>query len=318
MDYTRLGTTGLEISRLCLGCMSFGTPEKGNHSWVLDEVRSQPIIRHALEQGITFFDTANTYSIGESEAVLGRTLWSMARREDIVLATKVYGRMRPGPNGGGLSRKAILFEIDESLRRLKTDYIDLYQIHRFDPDTPIEETLDALDQVVRDGKVRYIGASSMAAWQFMKLLETQKRLGLARFVSMQNHLNLIHRDEEREMLPLCVSEEIGIVPWSPLARGRLARPWSTTSDRLTRDTVGKNLYAGSEERAKAVVDAVNALAGEHGVPPARIALAWVLQKKPVSAPIVGVTRQEQLDDAVAALAVTLSQDEIDALEAAGS
>lgn len=314
MQYTRLGSSGLEISRLCLGCMSFGDPAKGNHSWVLDEEQSRHIIRHALESGITFFDTANTYSLGESEAVLGRTLWSMARREDVVLATKVYGRMRPGPNGSGLSRKAILFEIDQSLSRLGTDYVDLYQIHRFDPDTPIEETLEALSDIVKAGKVRYIGASSMAAWQFMKMIATQERLGLARFVSMQNHLNLIHRDEEREMLPLCIAEGIGVVPWSPLARGRLARPWSETSHRLERDSVGRDLYAGAETRAKPVVDAVNALARELGVPPAQLALAWVLQKKPVSAPIIGVTKRAQLDDAVAALDIALTREEIAALE----
>lgn len=315
MQYTRLGNTGLEISRLCLGCMSFGDPTKGSHSWVLDEERSRTIIRHAVESGITFFDTANIYSLGESEAVLGRALWSMMRREDVVLATKVYGRMRSGPNGGGLSRKAIMFEIDQSLSRLGTDYVDLYQIHRFDPETPIEETLETLDDVVKAGKARYIGASTMAAWQFMKMLGTQQRLGLARFVSMQNHLNLIHRDEEREMLPLCASEGIGVVPWSPLARGRLSRPWTQTSDRLERDAVGKKLYVGAETRAKAVVDAVNALSRERGVPPAQIALAWVLQKKPVDAPIIGVTRREHLDDAIAALDVVLSPEEIDALEA---
>lgn len=315
MHYTRLGTTGLEVSRLCLGCMSYGDPGKGNHSWVLDEEQSRPILRQALDSGITFFDTANTYSLGESEAVLGRALWSMTRRENVVIATKVFGRMRPGPNGGGLSRKAILFEIDQSLSRLGTDYVDLYQIHRFDPETPVEETLEALDDVVKAGKARYIGASSMAAWQFMKMLGTQQQLGLARFVSMQNHLNLIHREEEREMLPLCTSEGIGVLPWSPLARGRLTRPWSASSARLERDAVGKNLYAGTETRAKAIVDILHALAGNRGVPPARIALAWVLQKRPVSAPIVGVTRGAQLDDAVAALDILLTPEEIDALEA---
>jgi len=315
MKYTRLGQTGLEISRICMGCMSFGDPAMGDRDWALPEDKSRPIIKKALDAGINFFDTANVYSKGTSEEITGKLLWSMARREDIVLATKVHGRMRPGPNGAGLSRKAILHEIDASLKRLGTDYVDLYQIHRFDPNTPIEETLEALHDVVKAGKARYIGASSMYAWQFMKMLDTQQMLGLTRFVSMQNHVNLLHRAEERDMLPLCESEGIGVIPWSPLARGRLTREWGTETLRAKTDTFGNSLYKSIEEGAEKIVTEVGTLASERGLSRATIALAWLLHKSVISAPIVGATKPEQLDDAIAAVDVTLSVEEIARLEA---
>jgi aryl-alcohol dehydrogenase-like predicted oxidoreductase len=294
--------------------MSFGDPTR-ERAWALPEPEARPVIAAALDHGINFFDTANVYSGGTSEEIVGRVLIGSVPREELVIATKVYGEMRPGPNGSGLSRKAILHEIDASLRRLGTDHVDLYQIHRFDPETPIEETLIALDEVVRSGKARYIGASSMRAWQFMKMLATQERLGLTRFVSMQDHLNLLHREEEREMLPLCVSEGIGVIPWSPQARGRLTRPWGTETLRGGTDPLGERLYGESEAQSKAIVDALNDLAGRRGVPPAQLALAWVLSRPAVTAPIVGVTKTAQLDDAVAALDIALTTDEIAALEA---
>jgi aryl-alcohol dehydrogenase-like predicted oxidoreductase len=315
MDYTHLGKTGLEVSRLCLGCMSFGEVSTGERLWALDEERSRPIIKKALDAGINFFDTANVYSKGTSEEITGKLLWSVVKREDIVLATKVHGRMRLGPNGAGQSRKAIMFEIDESLRRLGTEYVDLYQIHRYDPDTPIEETLEALHDVVKAGKVRYIGASSMFAFHFMKMLLTQKMNGWTRFVSMQNHVNLLHREEEREMLPLCREEGIGVIPWSPLARGRLARPWGTDTRRSENDAFAATLYGKGEEASKAIVSAVADLAAKRGVTMAQIALAWLLAKPAITAPIVGATKPEQLDDAVGALDIDLAQDEIAALEA---
>ncbi len=256
MQYTRLGGTGLEVSRICMGCMSFGDPTQEERPWTLDYDDSAKIIKKALDGGINFFDTANVYSGGKSEEITGKALWSMVKREDIVLATKVYGKMREGPNGQGLSRKVILHEIDQSLKRLGTDYVDLYQIHRFDYDTPIEETLEALDDVVKAGKVRYIGASSMWAWQFMKMLKTQEKNGWTRFVSMQDHLNLLQREEEREMLPLCRDQGIGVIPWSPLARGKLTRPWGESTKRAETDTFGKNLYKGHEDAAKQIVDTV--------------------------------------------------------------
>src|ERR1700759_2339390 len=239
MQYTKLGRTGLDVSRLCLGCMSYGGGNSGFHQWSLGEEESRPFIKKALESGINFFDTANRYSVGRSEEVLGRALNDFARREEVVVATKVFNRMRPGPNGAGLSRKNILFEIDESLRRLGTDYVDLYQIHRWDSATPIEETLEALNDVVRAGKARYIGASSMYAWQFMKALDISRQKGWARFVSMQDHLNLLYREGDPEILPLCRAEGIGVIPWSPLARGRLTRPWGETPKRSETDTFGK-------------------------------------------------------------------------------
>jgi aryl-alcohol dehydrogenase-like predicted oxidoreductase len=315
MQYTRLGTTGLEISRLCLGCMSFGESGRGNHAWSLSEEDSRPIIRKAWEAGINFYDTANVYSLGSSEEITGKILKELAPRSEWVLATKVHGKMREGPNGHGLSRKAILQEIDDSLRRLRTDYVDLYQIHRWDPLTPIEETLEALNDVVRAGKARYIGASSMYAFQFQKALDISKAEDWARFVSMQDHLNLLYREEEREMLPLCRAEGIGVIPWSPLARGRLTRPWGTETNRTGTDEFGKTLYTRDEQSAKAIVEAVFKVAGARGVPPAQVALAWVLQKSPVSAPIIGVTKTAQLDDAIAAVELKLTPEEIAALEA---
>jgi len=315
MDYTRLGRTGLEVSRLCLGCMSYGEPDRGAHTWTLPEAASRPFIRKALDLGINFFDTANVYSDGSSEEIVGRALVDFAPRETFVLATKVHGRMRPGPNGAGLSRKAILAEIDASLERLGTDYVDLYQIHRFDYETPIEETLEALDEVVRSGKARYIGASSMFAWQFAKMLALQEREGFARFVSMQDYVNLLYREEEREMLPLCAAEGIGVIPWSPLARGRLTRDWDTATARAETDEFGKSLYAKTAEADRKVVEAVAHVAAERGLPRAQIALAWLLSKSVITAPIIGATKIEHLDDAAAALSIRLDASEIAKLEA---
>jgi aryl-alcohol dehydrogenase-like predicted oxidoreductase len=315
MDFVKLGRTGLDVSRLCLGCMSYGEPGRGNHAWTLPEAESRSFLRKALDLGINFFDTANVYSDGSSEEIVGRALKEFAHRDEVVVATKVHGRMRPGPNGGGLSRKAILGEIDASLKRLGMDYVDLYQIHRFDPDTPIEETLEALNDVVRAGKARYIGASSMHAYQFAKALAISERRGWARFVTMQNYVNLLYREEEREMLPLCREEGIGVIPWSPLARGRLTRDWDETTSRSESDTFGRTLYADTAEADRKVVEAVAAVASARGLPRAQIALAWVLQKSPVAAPIVGATKPQHLDDAVAALSVRLTQEEIAALEA---
>ncbi len=315
MHYTRLGKTGLEVSRLCLGCMAFGDVAEGQRPWALDEEKSKPIIRQALDAGINFFDTANMYSGGTSETITGKLLWSMVRREDVVLATKVHHRMRLGPNGMGQSRKAIMHEIDESLKRLGTDYVDLYQIHRFDPNTPIEETLDALNDVVRAGKVRYLGASSMFAYQFMKMIMTQRMKGWAPFVSMQNHVNLLHREEEREMLPLCHEEGIGVIPWSPLARGRLARPWGSDTRRSRTDSYAGALYSKGEEASRQIVDTVADFASRRSLPMAQIALAWLLAKPVITAPIVGATSAEQLADSIAALDVRLEADEIAALEA---
>lgn len=315
MQYTRLGRTGLEVSRICLGCMSFGEPRQGSHEWTLNEEASRPILRAAWEAGINFYDTANVYSLGSSEEIVGKVLLELAPRDELVIATKVHGEMRKGPNGRGLSRKAILSEIDNSLRRLGTDYVDLYQIHRFDPATPIEETLEALNDVVRAGKARYIGASSMAAWQFLKMLMTSDKHGWARFVSMQDQLNLIEREEEREMLPVCIDQGIGVIPWSPLARGRLARPWGESTERMETDIYGKTLYLRDESANQAINAVVGEIAAARGVKMAQVALAWVLQKQPVTAPIVGVTKLSQLEDAVGALDVVLSADEVARLEA---
>ncbi|HVY50427.1 MAG TPA: aldo/keto reductase [Devosia sp.] len=314
MQYARLGRTGLQVSRICLGCMSFGDNTKGRE-WVLGEAEARPIMRAAWEAGINFFDTANVYSAGTSEEIVGTILKELAPRDEIVLATKVNGEMRPGPNGRGQSRKAILSEIDNSLRRLKTDYVDLYQIHRFDYDTPIEETLEALDEVVKSGKARYIGASSMWAWQFMKMLKTQELNGWSRFVSMQNHLNLIYREEEREMLPLCIDQGIGVIPWSPLARGRLARPWGEVTKRLNTDPFGHEIYDANAADDEKINGAVATVAKARGKTMAQVALAWVLQKQPVTAPILGVSKLEQLQDAIGALDVALTSDEVKALEA---
>jgi 1-deoxyxylulose-5-phosphate synthase len=315
MDYVNLGLTGLKVSRLCLGCMSYGDPSKGSHSWVLDEETGRPFIRRAIEAGITFFDTANVYSLGASEEALGRALKEYMTRDQAVIATKIHGRMRDEPNGAGLSRKAVMSEIDASLRRLQTDHVDLYQIHRWDHATPIEETLEALHDVVKAGKARYIGASSMAAWQFMKALGLQRANGWIRFVSMQNHLNLLYREEEREMLPLCRSEGIGVIPWSPQARGRLTRPWDAgATERLEKDAVGAGLYRQTEEADRRVIDRVGEVAAKRGVSRSQIALAWVLQTPGVTAPIIGATKPNHLEDALGSLAVTLTADEIRSLE----
>jgi len=303
------------VSRLCLGCMTYGAPNRGNHAWTLDEETSRPLLRKAVEAGINFFDTANVYSDGTSEQIVGRALKEFARRDEVVIATKVHGRMRPGPNGAGLSRKAIMAEIDASLKRLGTDYIDLYQIHRFDHEVPIEETLEALHDVVKAGKARYIGASSMYAWQFATMLHVSEANGWTRFATMQNYLNLLYREEEREMLPLCEAEGIGVIPWSPLARGRLTRDWNDQTERSKTDEFGKTLYAHTVEADRKVVEAVATVATERGVPRAQIALAWVLAKSEVSAPIIGASKQAHLDDAIAALAVGLTETEIARLEA---
>ncbi len=323
MEYVRLGKTGLKVSRICLGCMTYGkAPEgdsqkAGRHAWTLDEAESRTFLRQALDQGINFFDTANVYSSGASEVVLGRFLKEHARREDVVIATKVQGVMRDGPNGKGLSRKEILFELDESLRRLETDYVDLYQTHRWDPETPIEETLEALHDAVKAGKVRYIGASSMYSWQFAKALYLADKHAWTRFVSMQNHYNLLYREEEREMMGLCAEEGIGVLPWSPLARGRLARPWgSETTSRSETDKFQKVLYGGTEESDRTVVDRLAELAKTREVPMATLALAWMLSKPVVTAPIVGASKAHHLEDAVRALEVRLAPEELERLEEA--
>ena len=316
MDYVKLGRTGMEVSRLCLGCMTFGVPDRGTHPWTLDEAQSRPIVRQAVEAGINFFDTANSYSDGTSEEITGRLLREMTRRDDIVVATKVFFPTgKPGPNAMGLSRKAIVQGIDASLRRLGMDYVDLYQIHRWDERVPIEETLEALHDVVKAGKARYIGASSMYAWQFATALQMSARHGWTRFVTMQNHVNLLYREEEREMLPLCRAEGIGVIPWSPLARGRLTRDWRETSQREATDEVGKRLYTAAVDADRAVIDAVAAVAAARGVPRAQVALAWVIQKAGVTAPIIGASRAGHLEDAVAALDLRLTADECAALEA---
>jgi aryl-alcohol dehydrogenase-like predicted oxidoreductase len=312
MRYVRLGSTGLEVSAITLGCMSFGDASRGGHPWVLDEEQARPIIEAALEAGITTFDTANVYSAGSSEEITGRLLREMADRDDLVIATKVHGRMRPGPNGRGLSRKAIMREIDDSLTRLGTDYVDLYQIHRWDDETPIEETMEALHDVVQAGKARYIGASSMYAWQLAKAQYTADLGGWTRFVSMQNHYNLIYREEEREMLPFCIDQGVGVLPWSPLARGRLTRDWDVSTARTETDEFGKSLYRDEDRH---VVEKVAALAERRQLPRAQVALAWLLAQAPVTSPIVGVTKRQHLDDAVAAVDVELSDDELAELEA---
>ena len=314
MKYAQLGRTGLEVSRICLGCMSFGK-KTAERPWVLGLEEARPMFRRAWDAGVNFFDTANVYAEGTSEEITGALIKELAPRDEIVLATKVFGKMRPGPNGSGLSRKAILSEIDNSLKRLGTDYVDLYQIHRFDPDTPIEETLEALHDVVKAGKARYIGASSMHAWQFAKMLYTADRNGWTRFVSMQNHLNLLYREEEREMLPLCADQGIGVIPWSPMARGRLARPWGEVTARAETDGFGKTLYSETEAANRQINEAVAAIAQARGVKMAQVALAWVLHKEPVAAPIVGATKIGHVEDAVGAVDIELTAEEIKALEA---
>jgi aryl-alcohol dehydrogenase-like predicted oxidoreductase len=313
VKYRKLGCTGLDVSAICLGCMSFGEPARGGHPWSLNEEASRPLIQRAVEQGINFFDTANVYSAGSSEEIVGQALADFADRDEVVIATKVHGSMRRGRNALGLSRKAIMTEIDHSLRRLGTDYVDLYQIHRWDPRTPIEETLEALHDVVKAGKARYIGASSMWAWQFSKALYLAGRHGWTRFVSMQDHYNLLNREEEREMLPLCADQGIAVIPWSPLARGRLTRDWDELTQRSQTDEFGQKLY-GAADCDRAVVDRVAKLAAERSVPRAQIALGWMLSKPAVTAPIVGVTKPHHLDDAVAAIDLELTEEEIKVLE----
>lgn len=314
MEHVKLGNTGLDVSRICLGCMSYGAPERGTHTWTLDEQKSRPFIRRAVELGINFFDTSNSYSDGSSEEILGRALRECARRDEVVIATKVYFPQRTGPNARGLSRKAIFTAIDASLRRLGTDHVDLYQIHRWDYKTPIEETLEALHDVVKTGKARYLGASSMFAWQFCKALYLARLHGWTRFVTMQDHYNLLNREEEREMLPLCAAEGIGVLPWSPLARGRLARPWGEKTDRMERDDVSRKLYDETAEADRKVVERVGEVAAKRGVPRAQIALSWLLSKPVVTAPIVGATKPNHLEEAVAALTLKLTPEEIASLE----
>ena len=316
MEYARLGNTGMNVSRLCLGCMGFGSAEGWAHnSWALDEQASREIVKKALELGINFFDTANVYAYGASEEILGRALKDFAKRNEIVIATKVFGKMNDKPNGGGLSRKAILSEIDNSLKRLGVDYVDLYQIHRWDYETPIEETMEALNDVVRAGKVRYIGASAMFAWQFQKALHVAEQHGWTRFVSMQNHLNLIYREEEREMLPLCRDQKIGVIPYSPLASGRLTRDWSAESTvRSENDAIAKGKYDSTADADQQVVKRVAELAEKSGNTRTHIALAWLLQKAPVTAPIIGATKLRHLEEAVGSLSVKLTAEDVTYLE----
>jgi aryl-alcohol dehydrogenase-like predicted oxidoreductase len=306
MEYIRLGDSGLQVSRITIGCMSWGDGGQ-DRPWLKDEAFAEQTIKTALDAGINFFDTANVYAAGSSEEYSGRSLWKHADREEVVLATKVFNRMRPGPNGAGLSRKAILQEIDASLARLGTDYVDLYQIHRFDPDTPVEETMEALHDVVKAGKARYIGASSMYAWQFAKMQHAAERNGWTRFVSMQNHYNLIYREEEREMLPLCLDQGVGVIPWSPLARGRLTRPWDTQTARSDTDEFGRSLYRDED---RSVVEKVLTVAERRGVAPAQVGLAWLLAQPAVTSPIVGATRPQHLADAIAAVDLVLTDDEV--------
>lgn len=313
MEYRRLGRSGLEVSTVVLGCMSFGDPARGNHEWTLDLDASRPFFRAAVEAGVTTFDTANVYSAGSSEEITGRLLGELAKRDEVVIATKVNGRMSPGPKGAGLSRAAILTQIDDSLRRLGTDYVDLYQIHRFDPAVPVEETMEALDDVVRSGKARYLGASSMWTWQFAQMQHAADLNGWTRFVSMQDQYNLVMREEEREMLPYCLDQGVGVLPWSPLARGRLTRDWDATTTRSETDDFGSTLYRQAEEADRRVASAVAAIAAERGVSRAQVALAWLLHQPAVTAPIVGATKVSHLTDAVAAVDLSLSAEELDRL-----
>ena len=315
MQYVKLGKTGLEVSRICLGCMGFGDPERWLHKWVVSEEQTHTVIRHAIEKGINFFDTANIYALGTSEEYVGSALKKFTKRDDVVLATKVHGRMTDGPNGGGLSRKAIFAEVDNSLRRLQTDYIDLYQIHRWDYGTPIEETLEALNDIVRAGKVRYIGASAMYAWQFQKALFISEQHGWAKFVSMQNHLNLIYREEEREMLPLCADAGIGVIPYSPMASGKLTRAWSEDSSaRASTDQILQMKYGASADIDAPILARVGDVSERLGIPRSHVALAWLLQKPQVTAPIVGPTTIAHIDDAIGAIDVTLPAEDIKYLE----
>ncbi|WP_339492860.1 aldo/keto reductase [Pseudomonas sp. EA_15y_Pfl2_R67] len=320
MKYVKLGTTGLDVSRLCLGCMTFGEPNAGTHPWTLGEEASRPIIKHAVEQGINFFDTANSYSAGTSETIVGKILKEYTNRDEIVIATKVFypANMWEGstkPNEKGLSRKALMNSIDASLRRLGTEYVDLYQIHRWDYETPIEETMEALHDIVKAGKARYIGASSMYAWQFAKAQHVAQANGWSRFVSMQNYVNLLYREEEREMIPLCLDQGVGLMPWSPMARGRLTRPQGEQTERTKTDISGQSFYEATEIEDGRVIDVVEQISKERGVPMAQIALAWVLRKKGVSTPIIGASKPSHIDDAISALTVTLREEEIKRLEA---
>lgn len=314
MEYVKLGNTGLDVSRLCLGCMGFGDAVNWVHPWVLDEEKSRPIIKKALDVGVNFFDTANVYSHGVSEEILGRALKDYANRDEVVIATKVHQPMHKGPNGSGLSRKAIMSEVDKSLKRLETDYIDLYIIHRWDYNTPIEETMEALHDVVKAGKARYIGASAMYAWQFQKALHVAEKNKWTKFISMQNHLNLLYREEEREMLPLCKEEKIGVTPYSPLASGRLTRDWAEATYRSKTDEVQKSKYDGTIEADRLVVERVASIAEKHNIPRVYVALAWLLQKEQVTAPIIGATKISHLENAVDALSVKLTLEEVAFLE----
>ena len=314
MEYVKLGNTGLDVSRLCLGCMGFGDPEAWVHKWLLNEEESRPVIKKALELGINFFDTANIYSLGKSEEILGRALKDYANRDEVVIATKVHGKMHDGPNGSGLSRKAVMSEIDKSLKRLGTDYVDLYIIHRWDYNTPIEETMEALHDIVKSGKARYIGASAMYAWQFQKALHTAEKNGWTRFVSMQNHLNLIYREEEREMIPLCREEKIALTPYSPLASGRLTRDLDEKTKRSETDQIAVSKYGSTEEADQIVIERLAAVAERRGIPRLHVALAWLLQKDPVTIPIIGATKVSHLEDAVPALSLKLEPEEIAFLE----
>jgi aryl-alcohol dehydrogenase (NADP+) len=311
MKYVKLGNSGLEVSKICLGCMSFGESGMGTHAWTLNEETSRQFMKKSLDAGINFFDTANVYSLGTSEEFVGRALRDYALRDEVVLATKVHGTMRKGRNAAGLSRKAIMTEVDHSLRRLGMDYIDLYQIHRFDPTTPIEETMEALHDVVKAGKARYIGASSMWAWQFSKAQYIAEQYGWTKFISMQNHYNLLNREEEREMMPLCVDQGVGVIPWSPLARGRLTRDWDNATSRSETDEFGKGLYKPEDQ---VIVERVAEVARELGAPRAQVALAWVLSKPFVTSPIVGATKDAHIDDAIAACELQLSAEHIARLE----
>lgn len=314
MQYINLGNTGLKVSSLCLGCMTYGEPDRPPHPWTLDEEQSRPILKQAVDAGINFFDTANQYSSGSSEEIVGRALKEYTRRDEVVIATKAFFKWGEAPNAGGLSRKALFHAIDDSLARLGTDYVDLFQIHRMDHHTPIEETLEALHDIVKAGKARYIGASSMYAWEFMKALHISKTNGWTQFISMQNHLNLLYREEEREMLPLCRDQNIAVIPWSPLARGRLTRDWDEQTERTQTDEFGKYLFSKAFDSDKQIVDAVGRLADARGVPRAQIALAWVIAKTGVTAPIIGASKPGHLDDALAAMELELSEEEIAELE----
>ena len=315
MNTVKLGHTGLDVSPICLGCMSFGTAENWVHNpWALDEEASRAIIKRALDMGVNFFDTANVYAYGHSEEILGRAIKDFANRDEVVIATKVFSSMNQRPNGGGLSRKHIMSQVDQSLRRLGMDYIDLYIVHRWDYNTPIEETMAALHEVVRAGKARYIGASAMYAWQFQKALHVAEKNGWTRFVSMQNHYNLIYREEEREMMPLCVEEKIAATPYSPLASGRLARNWSETTTRLETDPIARQKYDTTAAADRVVVERVAEVAEKYGTSMGHIALAWMLHKRPVVAPVIGATKLSHLESAVAAVDVKLALDDIAYLE----